>query len=90
MCSPNLLAGNLQAWQTVSRAGGINACGGGQREKNAARADGAIPADRDRYEKAGASFTRGEYRLYFVSVAWGFAPLLLAFVAEGGGRGCGF
>ena len=38
---------------------------------------GQYQLSRDRYEKA-VAFSRAEYRLYFVSVAWGFAALFLA------------
>ena len=45
-------------------------------EKAQQRPTGEYRLSRDRYEKA-VALSRAEYRLYFVSVAWGLAALLL-------------
>ena len=46
-------------------------------EKTQQRPTGEYRLSRDRYEKA-VALSRAEYRLYFISVAWGIAMLLLA------------
>ena len=46
-------------------------------EKTQQRPTGEYRLSRDRYEKA-VALSRAEYRLYFISVAWGIASLLLA------------
>jgi Zn-dependent protease with chaperone function len=75
ICAPKLLAepagGAIAAEQTGSS--GRTADGA---EKTQEQATGEYRLSRDRYEKA-VSLSRAEYKLYFVSVAWGFAALLL-------------
>jgi STE24 endopeptidase len=76
ICAPKLLAepaGVASASRQTESSGRASA---ESVEKEQQRATGKYRLSRDRYEKA-VALSRAEYRLYFVSVGWGFAALLL-------------
>jgi len=76
ICSPKLLAEPAGAVSASGQAGSSGPVAESA-EKTQQPTRGEYRLSRDRYEKA-VTLSRAEYRLYFVSVAWGSAALLLA------------
>ena len=75
MCAPKLLAGPAGA-ESVSGQAESSGRAADSIEKTQQEPTGQYRLSRDRYEKA-VALSRAEYRLYFISVAWGIAILLL-------------
>jgi Zn-dependent protease with chaperone function len=74
--APKLLAWPAGAPSVSGQAESSGPAAADSAEKTQRRATGQYQLSRDRYEKA-VALSRAEYRLYFISVAWGFAILLL-------------
>ena len=74
--APKLLAEPGGVAIAAARAESTAPAASDSAEKTQQQATGEYRLSRDRYEKA-VALSRAEYRLYFVSVAWGFAALLL-------------
>src|SRR5208283_4395449 len=75
ICAPRLPA-QLAGAATMSGQAEQSGAAAGGAEAKEQRPTGQYQLSRERYEKA-VALSRAEYRLYFVSVAWGIAALLL-------------
>ncbi|HXR33283.1 MAG TPA: M48 family metallopeptidase [Verrucomicrobiae bacterium] len=76
VCAPKLLAGPADAVNVSGQGESTGPATEDRAEKTQQRPTGEYRLNRERYEKA-VALSRAEYRLYFFSVAWGFAALLL-------------
>ncbi len=75
MCAPNIMA-KLPGAADASGQAEHTGPAAGSAEKAEQRPTGQYHLSRERYEKA-VALSRAEYRLYFISVAWGIVALLL-------------
>lgn len=76
VCAPKLCPAPAATASVSGQAESTVPAAAGSAEKTEQRPTGEYRLSRDRYEKA-VALSRTEYKLYFVSVAWGFAALLL-------------